>query len=209
MTVDVVAKKSCFICPAMESLKNFQIVKIPLHSLCKILSMCSFMGRNPIRSSGVDFNGYNIYVYLKKVLISEAQASVLGCLQDVLSYWRVNSSLSSLQSRRRNLCGIQSYVNCSRHPPATADVWSAGVWQDWKRNPFLASGLHATVLCVSSLSCSLCVGIPTWQVSGGEASFVMCKSHGSAGLGISSVAVCLSGKHNTEDYISPINCTHL
>lgn len=113
---------------------------------------------------------YYIYIYID-IYIYEAQGNVLGCLQgNVLSYRQVNYSLSSLQSRRRNLCGVQSYANCSRHPPAPADVWSPGVWQDWKRNPFLASGLHAPVLCVSSLSCSLCVGIPTWPLSGGEAS---------------------------------------
>lgn len=37
----------------------------------------------------------------------------------------------------------------------------------------------------------------------------MCKCHGKAEPGINSVAVCLSGKHNIEGYISPINCTHL
>lgn len=57
------------------------------------------------------------------MLISEAETNVLRCLQgNVVSYRQVNSSLSSLQSRRRNLCGVQSYVNCSRHPPAIADV---------------------------------------------------------------------------------------
>lgn len=143
------------------------------------------------------------------MLIFETEANVLGCLQgNLFSYRQVISSFSSLQSRRRNLCGVQSYVNCSRHPPAAADVWSPGVWQDWKRNPFLAAGLHAPVLCVSCLSGSLCVGIPTRQVSGGEPSSVRHKSHGTAGIGISSVPLCLSGKHSTENCISPINCTH-
>ena len=71
-----------------------------------------------------------------------------------------------------NLCGVQGHADCCWDPPAPTHLWGAGVWPRGEGHSLLAAGLHAPLLCLTCLCCSLCVGLPAWSLSRGQSGII-------------------------------------